>query len=36
MPALKTGQSLPLNVTLSGDQDVDWLDQHAAGLAAYP
>ena len=36
MPALVTGQSLPLNVYLGNDQDVRWLAQRAAGVSVYP
>jgi prepilin-type N-terminal cleavage/methylation domain-containing protein/prepilin-type processing-associated H-X9-DG protein len=36
MPALHQGESLPLNVYLSGDKDVFWLAQHSAGLTSYP
>lgn len=31
MPILGPGQILPLNVTLPGDVDLQWLQQHAAG-----
>ncbi|HEV2352957.1 MAG TPA: hypothetical protein VGR89_01835 [Puia sp.] len=36
MPVLKQGQLMTLNVSLPGDQDVLWMAQHAAGVAAYP
>lgn len=36
MPVLKTGQLLPLNQNFSGDLDVLWMAQHAAGVATYP
>jgi prepilin-type N-terminal cleavage/methylation domain-containing protein/prepilin-type processing-associated H-X9-DG protein len=35
-PVLQPGQLLTLNVILSGDKDVLWLAQHAAGLLSYP
>ena len=35
-PALVEGQDLPLGVNLPGDQDVQWLQQRAAGAANYP
>jgi prepilin-type N-terminal cleavage/methylation domain-containing protein/prepilin-type processing-associated H-X9-DG protein len=36
MPALKTGQLLPLNVNLPNDLDILWMAQHAAGVTSYP
>src|ERR1035441_9445604 len=36
MPILQPGQFLSLNVNLTGDKDVLWLAQHAAGLLSYP
>jgi prepilin-type processing-associated H-X9-DG protein len=36
MPCLQPGQLLMLNVNLSGDKDVLWLAQHAAGVLSYP
>jgi len=35
-PVLYQGQSLTLNVNLSGDKDVLWIAQRAAGVSAYP
>jgi prepilin-type N-terminal cleavage/methylation domain-containing protein/prepilin-type processing-associated H-X9-DG protein len=35
-PSIQPGKALPLNVTLPGDVDVDWLAQHSAGLTSYP
>lgn len=31
-PVLRTGQLLPLNATLTGDVDVDWMQQRASAL----
>jgi prepilin-type N-terminal cleavage/methylation domain-containing protein/prepilin-type processing-associated H-X9-DG protein len=36
MPALKSGQLLPLNVNLPNDLDVLWMAQKAAGVSVYP
>jgi prepilin-type N-terminal cleavage/methylation domain-containing protein/prepilin-type processing-associated H-X9-DG protein len=36
MPVLTTGMLLPLNQNLSGDLDILWMAQKAAGVAAYP
>jgi prepilin-type N-terminal cleavage/methylation domain-containing protein/prepilin-type processing-associated H-X9-DG protein len=36
MPVLHPGEALPLNQILSGDKDVYWLAQHAAGVTSYP
>ena len=36
MPVLRPSQLLPLNQNYSGDKDVLWLAQHAAGLPSYP
>jgi len=35
-PVLQSGQSLTLNQNLSGDKDVLWLAQRAAGVSSYP
>jgi len=35
-PGIAQGQALTLNVTLSGDKDVLWLAQRAAGVSTYP
>lgn len=36
MPVLSAGQSLQLNVNISGDKDLFWIAQHAAGIQSYP
>jgi len=36
MPALQQGTLLTLNVVLSGDKDILWLAQRAAGISTYP
>jgi prepilin-type N-terminal cleavage/methylation domain-containing protein/prepilin-type processing-associated H-X9-DG protein len=35
-PTLVSGQALQLNVNLSGDRDILWLAQKAAGVTSYP
>jgi hypothetical protein len=35
-PPLLEGQNLSLGIDLPGDQDVQWLQQRAAGAANYP
>ena len=36
MPLLAAGQELPLNINISGDKDLFWIAQHAAGIQSYP
>jgi prepilin-type processing-associated H-X9-DG protein len=36
MPVLRQGQTMPLNVNISGDQDILWMAQRAAGVTSYP